>query len=314
MDSESHERRRGLGLIGRDEVVSSLVAEIKKGKHVIITGPVGIGKSAVLWAALENIGYKTEVLIRLNDHQAKGQFVEMTRQMLALGLIDAATLGLPSKFQEMPLEEFDWNEVKNQVNRMSMRDLTQAIIPALANSVEKPVIAVDDLTSLTPTQMTFWLAIFDHAQVIGCASEKKVRIKKLWWKMKEIEIKPLHPSAVREIVKKYITEKGVLIESPELYISHVIKQSNGVPQAICDMLDESSKERIINKRQVRAMRHDAGIRYLDFSPVLMIVGALIVSMRYVGMGTGDKTLYIMSGIGAAVFLTLRFFVFKGAGK
>jgi energy-coupling factor transporter ATP-binding protein EcfA2 len=303
-----------VGLIGREELVSDLVAEIKKSKHVILTGPVGIGKSAVLKAALERVGGKVELLIKLYDHQAKGQFVEMARQMLALGLVTAKELDLPVKFHELPPAQIDWKEIKSQVSRMSMRDLTQAIIPALARADTKPVIAVDDLTSITPTQMAFWLAIFDYAQVIGCASEKKPRIKKLWWKMKEIEVKPLPPNVVREIVKKYIVEKGVLIESPDLYISHVVKQSGGVPQAIYDMLDESGKERIIDKRKVREMRHDAGIMYLDFTPMVMILGALIVSMRYIGMGTGDKTLYIMGGMGAALFLTFRFFIFKGVGR
>ncbi len=41
-----------VGLIGREDVVADLVVEIRKGKHVILTGPVGIGKSAVLKAAL----------------------------------------------------------------------------------------------------------------------------------------------------------------------------------------------------------------------------------------------------------------------
>jgi hypothetical protein len=49
---------------------------------------------------------------------------------------------------------------------------------------------VDDLTSLTPMQMAFWLAIFEHTRIIGCASEKKPCVKKLWWKMKEIVITP----------------------------------------------------------------------------------------------------------------------------
>jgi len=31
-------------------------------------------------------------LIKLHDHQAKGQFVEMARQMLALGLVSAKEL------------------------------------------------------------------------------------------------------------------------------------------------------------------------------------------------------------------------------
>jgi hypothetical protein len=303
-----------VGLVGRDELVLDIIAEIRKGKHVILTGPVGIGKSAVLKAALERAGDRIELLIKLHDHQAKGQFVEMARQMLALGLISAKELELPAKFHELPATEIDWREVKSQVNRMSMRDLTQAIIPALSRAESKPVIAVDDLTSLTPTQMAFWLAIFDHAQVIGCASEKKARVRKLWWKMREIAVKPLPPEVIREIVKSYITAKGVLIESPDLYISHVVKQSGGVPQAIYDMLDESGKERIIDKRKVREMRHEAGVFYLDFTPMVMILGALIVSMRYVGMGTGDKTLYIMGGMGAALFLTLRFFIFKGVGR
>ena len=41
----------------------------------------------------------------------------------------------------------------------------------------------------------------------------------------------------------------------------------------------------------------------------MILGALIVSMRYIGMGTGDKTLYILRGMGDALF-----FIFKGVGR
>jgi energy-coupling factor transporter ATP-binding protein EcfA2 len=303
-----------VGLIGRDELVSDLVAEIRKGKHVILIGPVGIGKSAVLKAALEQVSGKVELLVRLHDHQAKGQFVDMARQMLALGLIGPIELDLPTEFHNTPPAQIDWKAIRNRVNRMSMRDLTRAIIPALARSGSKPVIAVDDLTSLTPTQMAFWLAIFDHAQVIGCASEKKARVRKLWWKMREIPVKPLPPNVIRDIVRKYIEAKGILIESPDLYISHVVKQSGGVPQAIYDMLDESGKERIIDKRKVREMRHEAGVQYLDFTPMVMILGALIVSMRYVGMGTGDKTLYILGGMGAALFLTLRFFIFKGVGR
>ncbi len=303
-----------VGLVGRDEVLADLVAEIRKGKHVILTGQVGIGKSAVLREALEQVSSKIGEVIKLHDHQAKGQFVEMARQMLSLDLISAVELDLPAQFHDMAPAAIEWKEIRNRVNRMSMRDLTQALIPALAKAETKPVIAVDDLTSLTPTQMAFWLAIFDHAQVVGCASEKKPRVKKLWWKMKEIAIKPLPPDVIKDMVKRYISSKGVLIESPDQYISHVVKQSGGVPQAIFDMLEESSKERIIDKRKVREMRHDAGVKYLDFTPMVMILGALIVSMRYIGMGTGDKTLYIMGGMGAALFLTFRFFVFKGVGR
>jgi putative transcriptional regulator len=42
-------------LVGRDELIAEVVREIKKGKHVVLTGAVGIGKSAVLQAALKII-------------------------------------------------------------------------------------------------------------------------------------------------------------------------------------------------------------------------------------------------------------------
>jgi hypothetical protein len=46
---------------------------------------------------------------------------------------------------------------------------------------------VDDLTGVTPTLVAFWLAVFDAAQVIGCAGQKKPNLAKLWWKMAEIQ-------------------------------------------------------------------------------------------------------------------------------
>ena len=198
---------RIVGLVGRDDEVADLVTEIRKGKHVILTGSVGIGKSAVLREALEQASSRIDLIIRLHDHQAKGQFVEMARQMLNLGLVSAKELDLPAQFHDVAPSQIEWSDIRNRVNRMSMRDLTQTIIPALADSEVKPVIAVDDLTTLTPTQMSFWLAIFEHAQVLGCASEKKARIKKLWWKMKEIQIKPLPAPVVKQMVKDYIEFK-----------------------------------------------------------------------------------------------------------
>jgi MoxR-like ATPase len=47
--------KRITGLIGRDELVADVVREIRKGKHVLLTGPVGIGKSAVLIEAIRRI-------------------------------------------------------------------------------------------------------------------------------------------------------------------------------------------------------------------------------------------------------------------
>jgi MoxR-like ATPase len=94
-------------LIGRDELINQLVKELRKGKHVLLTGPLGIGKSAVLNAALQQLTRQRKssqqeelaspearsfphhcalTVVHLHDHQTKGQFVELARQFLEAGM------------------------------------------------------------------------------------------------------------------------------------------------------------------------------------------------------------------------------------
>lgn len=337
-----------IGLIGRDDLVEKVVKEVRKGRHVILIGPVGCGKSAVLEAVLEQIERRRDERLKVNaeddelpgeeerqeaqrlygdkrttrnftlvyvtDHQAKGQFIAIARRLLQAGILTPETLELPEQFHGMRGEQIPWAKVKRHVTRLSMRDLTGAIIPAIHDHKGRVLIAVDDLTSLTPTLQAFWLAVFDVTQVIGCASQKKPNLRRLWWKMTEIEIPPLPPTATREIAKGYIAQRGMLIEAPDLFIEHVVQQSGGNTQAIEDMLDDASKERVVDKRKIREMRHAAGVRYVDFTPVLVIVGALIVGSRYVAMGLGDTALYVVAGLGAALFMALRYFLMRGAGR
>ncbi|MBK8185413.1 MAG: hypothetical protein IPK63_21900 [Candidatus Competibacteraceae bacterium] len=132
--------------------------------------------------------------------------------------------------------------------------------------------------------------------------------------MTEIEVLPLAPEATRQIVETYITRQGMLIESPGLFVNHIVKQSGGNPQAIADMLEDSSKERFVDKQRIREMRHAAGVRYFDFTSVMIVALASVVDARYLAIGTGDTELYIFAGMIAAVVISLRVFLFRGAGK
>jgi energy-coupling factor transporter ATP-binding protein EcfA2 len=326
---------------GRDELINEVANEIKKGKHLVLTGAVGVGKSTVLRAALKSVERRVSerrhfnpltestgvpdpnpqqcrrrqqnrILIYITESQAKAQFVQIAKRLLETGILKPSALHLAKRYDIIPPAELEWAELQRTVNRLGIRDLSSAIIPAIYAYEGKVLVAVDDMTNLTPTQQAFWLAIYEHAQVVTCASSRKSGLNKLWWKMKAIEVPTLKPDAVMALVRDYIAQQGMMIESPELYIGHVVKQANGNPQAIMDMLSESAKERVVNKQQIRAMRHAAGVSYLDFTPVMILFGVAIVSTRYLAMGIGDTALYILAGIGAALFLAVRFLFMKGA--
>ena len=303
------------GMIGREELIEKITREARKGRHLLLTGPAGIGKSTILEAVIDRLIVRRDLIVlHVNEHQAKGQFLEIARGLLESGLLKPSALELDASLDDLDPAAIEWAKIKRSVNRLSIRDLTAAIIPAIHAHKGRVLIAVDDLTMVTPTLVAFWLAILDAAQLITCAHEKRKNVSRLWWKLAEIEIAPLSVDSARAIAQEYMTQTGMLVESPALFIAHVVQQANGNPQALADLLADSSKERVVDKQRIREMRHAAGVRYLDFTPVMIVALASIIGARYLAIGTGDTELYIFAGMLAAVVISMRVFLFKGAGK
>lgn len=303
------------GMIGREELIEKITREARKGRHLLLTGPAGVGKSTILEAVIDRLIVRQDLtLIHVNEHQAKGQFLEIARGLLESGLLKPSALELDADLDDRDPAAIEWAKIKRAVNRLSIRDLTAAIIPAIHAHKGRVLIAVDDLTLVTPTLVAFWLAILDAAQLITCASEKRKNVSRLWWKLAEIEIAPLSTDSAKAIAQTYLRETGMLVESPALFIAHVVQQANGNPQALADLLADSSKERVVDKQRIREMRHAAGVRYLDFTPVMIVALASIIGARYLAIGTGDTELYVFAGMLAAVVISMRVFLFRGAGK
>ena len=307
--------RHVTGLIGREELIEKITREARKGRHLLLTGPPGIGKSTLLEAVIDRLIVRRDLIVlHVNEHQAKGQFLEIARGLLESGLMKPSALELDASLDDLDPAAMEWAKIKRSVNRLSIRDLTAAIIPAIHAHRGRVLIAVDDLTAVTPTLVAFWLAILDAAQLLTCASEKRKNVSRLWWKLAEIEIAPLSVDSAKEIAQIYLRETGMLVEAPGLFIAHVVQQANGNPQALADLLADSSKERVVDKQRIREMRHAAGVRYLDFTPVMIVALASIIGARYLAIGTGDTELYVFAGMLAAVVISIRVFLFRGAGR
>ena len=303
------------GLIGRDELIEWVAREARKGRHLLLTGRPGIGKSAVLEAVLDRLIVRRELIVlHVHEHQAKGQFLELARGLLESGLLKPSALELDAGLDDLDPALIEWTKLKRAVNRLSIRDLCAAIVPALHAHRGRVLVAVDDLTTVTPTLVAFWLAVLDAAQLVACASEKRKNVARLWWKLAEIEVPPLSADRARVIAQTYLQQTGTLVESPPLFVAHLVQQANGNPQALADLLADSAKERVVDKQRIRELRHAAGVRYLDFTPAMIVALASVVGARYLAIGTGDTELYVFAGMLAAVVISIRVFLFRGAGK
>ena len=121
------------GLIGREALVEQIAREARKGRHLLLTGPVGIGKSAVLEAVIDRLLLRQQrVVIQVGEQQAKGQFLEIARGLLESGLLKPSALELDAGLDALDPAALEWAKLRRSVNRLSIRDLTAAIVPGAA--------------------------------------------------------------------------------------------------------------------------------------------------------------------------------------
>jgi len=50
---------------------------------------------------------------------------------------------------------------------------------------------------------------------------------------------------------------------------------------------------------------------INIAPVFLIILALTIAIRFIGLGTGERALYLLGGIGTALAVVLRFFIYRG---
>jgi hypothetical protein len=71
---------------------------------------------------------------------------------------------------------------------------------------------------------------------------------------------------------------------------------------------------VVNPQRIRELKHAAGVQYLDFTPVMIVALASVVGTRDLAIGAGDTERCLFAGMLAAVVISVRVFLFRGAGK
>jgi MoxR-like ATPase len=107
--------REMTGLIGRDDLIEKITREARKGRHLLLTGPAGIGKSTILEAVIDRLIVRRDLIVlHVNEHQAKGQFLEIARDLLESGLLKPSALEL-----DADLDDLDPGSVQDTCKKLS---------------------------------------------------------------------------------------------------------------------------------------------------------------------------------------------------
>lgn len=301
-------------VVGRDELLPEIFNEVKKGKHILLVGDVGIGKSTALESLYEAFtakGGKSILVTQTNP--MKGCVEDMIEE-----LHRNHDLELYEYETEHLKPSMEWRKLKRMLQRMVVKDSSSIVLRSLQDAAKKGsppkkyVVFLDHLEKITPTQEAFFTALSHHTVLVGATDEKKAskHLKKVWWIFKEIQVPALDDAEIREIAGRYIDKTGLLVEDRELLLTTIAKESRGNSLACANILAEYRGEKCISKAHIREFHGQAGVQYVDLTPLLLIVIVIGVATRYLALGMDDRTLYMLAGIAYAGFYILRFFMYK----
>ena len=300
-----------VGLVGRDRELGRAETAVGKGSNLLVTGRAGIGKTAFMRTLCGRARATGRACVWVPDGNAKTAVIDLARQVHeTVGLRVPEDLIPPRwRVQVRRTGRVDWSRIERSVGRRPCRDNMAMIAGSLRG--HQALVFIESL-EVPPSQAEFYALLPDVAQVVAAMDDanRRVRIQRLLWRFPErLELRPLEAEASRAIAERWLRAHPLRFESRrvrEAFLRAVAQDSGGVPAAIRGMLEKAAAEPEVTLAGVREFTHDAGVRYIDMTPTLIVGFVAVIAGRYIARGLDSMELYVLSGVGIALFLGLRF--------
>lgn len=147
-----------------------------------------------------------------------------------------------------------------------------------------------------PVSLRYWLqdCLGDRALLLMLAT--KPPVGGIFFKMPRIPIPPLESLQIREIMLEEADE--INLKLPSSTIADLEQRCGGNPFLA---------RRVVREQSLNLGADEQGDRvdYVDGTPFLIAGLSLIGIVRFIGMGLGDKSLYIIGGIATISAISLR---------
>ncbi len=181
-------------------------------------------------------------------------------------------------------------------DRMKLSDLEHEIIKG-----KKIALFIDDVERMTPKQAGFFTSLNEIWSIYLSGVEPfREELKRITWGKQKIQVNPLSKDDRLKLAEVCIQETGSLVSR-----NLIASECKGVPaRAWAIARGEAVKE--------EAERVEG--EEINIAPVLLVGVAAIMVMRYIGLGLGEKDLYLLGGIGMGAAVFLRYFIFQGMRK
>ncbi|MGN6802381.1 MAG: tyrosine-type recombinase/integrase [Ginsengibacter sp.] len=285
-------------IVGRDEELVEIVDSLNKNINVILTGPIGIGKSHIL-KQIELKDRKFLVLDEMNN--LKMTFINM---LLYLYENDK------EQIKTLVFGDFDRSQMLTKLQRDSVYTLIAEIIKITEK--HEYILVIENVDGITAKAVKCIELLKDHFVIITTARQIPLNKSSFLWNFKQVEIKPLNRGNSIDLIHRLSYDMD--IEDYELYRQHIFDQSAGNPRVIFELCERFRKEIIITDDTIRSVRHIGGLPEIDMSWTVMLLLACVAVLRYTSREIGGENLRFIGGMAMIVLMFFRFFLSKTKRK
>lgn len=283
-------------LIGREQELEKIKANIAKHQHTALMGAIGTGKSHLLRYATKKL---KKVIYVEHIQPLKSALISIAKDLHQNGRL---------KIEGVVAEYLEWQDLKRKVTRLPIMELLACIVEGIQK--QKYILVLDHLEGLTPSMAFTISLLMDKALVLGATNDLKDsgHLSRIWWRFDVIELKSLSKEESLKLLWLYADEKK--IDDKVMFENKILTHSAGNPLAIVEMAKKTHDIEFDSTQKIRDLHHDAGVKYFDLTPFLLIIGALVIAARFVALGLNDVDTYILAGSAGALFFFLRFFIYR----
>ncbi|MBK1732766.1 hypothetical protein [Thiococcus pfennigii] len=298
--------------VGRRLEIAQITRALLAGSSVVVKGRPGIGKRALLREVRAGLAGQRVCLAPsiATPKQLTADLAEQIHEAIGLAVPEEL---IPPRFRAAAQRtgQIEFRHIRRSLSREPVADQMALLLRSLEGRDD--VILFISSLEVPPTQAELLLELAEQCQLCAALEpdNRRTRIQRLLWRFQvTIELKPLVAAETQAWVERWLARNPVTFDSPRIrraYLRAVVRDSGGIPAAVQGLLDLTLVERSVTRKTIRALHHEAAVTYLDMTPILIILAAGFMALRYVSRGMGMQELMVLAGVGTSLFYLLLYF-------